>query len=280
MLDAARPRNRFASHMHGVLGNEGVDPATLLERGRAEIASHGVEYQLAAAHEVTGAAHGLEVILEGAALSTRALVLATGARDQLPHINGLAERWGHTVLHCPYCHGWEVRDQRLGVLITSPLQAHLPFLLRQLSDRVAVFASNASALDASTRARLEAREITVIDAGLTSLEGPARVLEYATTSAGERVPLDALFAGGTVSPHDAMLAGLDLERDESPSGSFLTIDQTGKTSHPRIWAAGNVVTPHANVPMSMGAGTMAGAAVNATLAEEDADASHARHTHR
>ena len=140
VIDAGSPRNRFAAHMHGVLGQEGVAPGELLERGRAEAASYGVQFASASVEQVERRPGGLQVTAsDGATRFTRALVVATGLRDELPGIPGLAERWGVTVLHCPYCHGWEVRDQHLGVLTTSPTGLHQAELIRQWSDRVTVF---------------------------------------------------------------------------------------------------------------------------------------------
>ncbi|MCB2411988.1 FAD-dependent oxidoreductase [Demequina sp. TTPB684] len=271
VIDAAQPRNRFASHMHGVLGHEGTEPGALLERGCAEAAIYGIEHRVAHVRDVTQADRGFHVQVEGETIFARSLVLATGATDHLPDIDGIAERWGTSVLHCPYCHGWEVRDQRLGLLVTSPLQSHLALLLRQLSPEVTVFAPQPDVLDIEALARLRARGVTVLDTGVGALEGPEGKLQHVVTTDGDRLPLDALFAGGTLAPHDAMLAGLGLARHDTAMGSFLVVDETGRTSDPRIWAAGNVVTPHANVPLSMSAGSMAGAAVNAFLAQQDAD---------
>lgn len=273
VLDAASPRNRFTTHMHGALGHEGLNPAELLAKGRAETASYGVEHRIGTATEVREADEGLEVVVGGEALSTRTLVLATGASDALPAIAGLADRWGTTVLHCPYCHGWEVRDQRLGVLVTSPIQAHMPLLLRQLSAHVTVFAPGGAAIDEPSLARYAARGISVVASGLAWVGGPDGTLDHVVTDAGDMVPLDALFVGAPLIPHDEMLAGLSLDRAETPVGSFLAVDASGRTSHPRIWAAGNVVSPQANVPVSMAAGTTAGAAINGMLAHEDAETS-------
>src|SRR5689334_4196645 len=120
VIDAGAPRNRFAAHAHGFLGHDGIDPAELLDRGRDEARAYGATIRLGAVERVEDADHGLAVTLAGGeSLSTRALVVASGLTDVLPDIPGLAELWGKGVLHCPYCHGWEVREQRLGVLATS-----------------------------------------------------------------------------------------------------------------------------------------------------------------
>src|SRR5690606_6755721 len=129
VVDGGEPRNRFASHMHTVLGHEGTDPAQLLVTGRAEVARYGVEVRTGRADAITESGAGpeleLRVTLDGGdTVRARALVLATGLADRLPEIPGLAERWGSSVLHCPYCHGWEVRDSRLAVLVNGPVGLH------------------------------------------------------------------------------------------------------------------------------------------------------------
>ena len=125
VIDAGSPRNRFASHMHGVLGNDGTAPAVLLERGRAELAKYAVQVQAGSVERVDEIDGIVRVAIAGTGeIMASALIVATGLSDELPTIPGLVERWGRSVLHCPYRHGWEVRGQRLRVLITSPLGLH------------------------------------------------------------------------------------------------------------------------------------------------------------
>jgi thioredoxin reductase len=157
VVDAGSPRNRFAAHMHGVLGNEGCAPADLLARGRAEVAGYGVRVVEDRVTRVDLTEHGVRVDLaDGGPHGARAALVATGLRDELPEVPGLAQRWGTSVLHCPYCHGWEVRGQRLGLLLTSPLGLHAAELVRQLSDQVTVFAAGVE-VDETTRHRLRSR---------------------------------------------------------------------------------------------------------------------------
>ncbi|GEK80485.1 NAD(P)/FAD-dependent oxidoreductase [Agrococcus baldri] len=272
VIDAGAPRNRFAQHMHGVLGNEGTPPAELVRRGRAEVAAYGVELRDGAVERVTTTDAGLAVALAGGATErSRALIVATGITDALPDIPGLAEHWGTGVLHCPYCHGWEVRDRRIGVLAASPMAAHQARLVRQLSDRVVLFSAALGALEPAEEQRLRSRDIEIVAAPVLEVVGDGGTIRGVRTADGRVTEVDAIFTAGAPRPHDAFLAGLDLPRTEQPFGlgSFLTVDQTGRTGHERIWAIGNVVSPMANVPMVMAAGAMTGSAVNGALVEED-----------
>lgn len=272
VIDAGSPRNRFAAHMHGVLGHEGLPPGELLARGRQEAAGYGVEFTEGAIDRVERHSGGLLVTSsDGVERQARALIVATGLSDDLPSIPGLAERWGDTVLHCPYCHGWEVRDRRLGVLTTSPLGMHHAELLRQWSDSVTVFTAAAGDIDQAVQRRLAARGVRLEPTPVVEVLGVGTAITEIRLEDGRRVPLDAIFTMGSARPHDGFLAPLGLARTENPAGSFLQVDGTGRTSDERIWAVGNVVNPMANVPLSMGAGSFTGGFVNAVLVGWDFD---------
>ncbi|MGO2745393.1 NAD(P)/FAD-dependent oxidoreductase [Microbacterium sp.] len=278
VIDAGSPRNRFAAHMHGVLGNEGTPPAELLRKGRAEVAAYGIEFLDGTVQNVEAADSGLAIVLStGRAQRARALVVASGIVDELPDVPGLAPRWGTSVLHCPYCHGWEVRDQRLGVLATSPMGLHQTQLVRQWSDRVVLFAAGLGTLDPVAEQRMRARGVEVVASPVVEILGEDDRITGVRTGDGRMVEVDAVFTTGAPRPNDGFLTGLGLSRTDSPFGlgSFLSVDQAGKTSHDQVWAIGNVVNPAANVPMAIGAGAFAGGAVNGALVEEDFDLARA-----
>lgn len=272
VADSGAPRNRFAAHTQGLLGQDGVTPSRLLKTGRDEARGYGVELTDATVERVEETDSGLRVVGDdGSDERCRALIVASGMADHLPDIPGLAPRWGRTVLHCPYCHGWEVRDQRLGVLATSPLALHQVQLVRQWSERVTFFAADAGQLEDGIRRRLGARGIRIVDSPLAEVLGEAPGLSGVRTGDGEVVALDALFTGGSSQPHDSFLDAFDLARTDTPVGSFLAVDEMGKTSHDRIWAAGNVADPAANVARAISGGVRAAAAVNMFLVTEDFD---------
>ncbi|WP_409047672.1 FAD-dependent oxidoreductase [Microbacterium sp. HA-8] len=272
VVDAGEPRNRFAAHMHGVLGHEGLPPQALAARGRAEAEGYGVTFRGGRVERVTESDGLLRVGMPGAdVLETRALVVATGISDELQPIAGLAQRWGTSVLHCPYCHGWEVRDQRLGVLLTSPAAVHQAELVRQLSRSVTVFTGLVGRLDSAIEARLASRGVVVVDSPVVELRGVGGELSDVRTEDGAIFGVDALFTTGAPLPHDQFLGSLALARADTPAGTVLEVDPLGRTSNPRVWAVGNVVAPYANVPSSIGTGSMTGAAVNAALTAEDFD---------
>lgn len=277
VVDSGSPRNRMAEHMHGVLGQEGVSPTELVRRGRAEAAGYGVEFASGTVELVEREADGLRIrTSDGVVHRSRALVVATGLSDELPEIPGLAERWGSTVLHCPYCHGWEVRDRRLGVLATSPFGLHQAELIRQWSDRITVFTAGLGAVAPEVEQRWRARGIESEPARVVAILGEGTAISAVRLAGengdeGREVAVDAIFTIGAPRPHDGFLASLGLARDDGPFGSFLAVDPMGRTSDDRIWAIGNVVNPAANVPVSIGAGAFTGGAVNAALVAWDFD---------
>ncbi|WP_221584712.1 bifunctional NAD(P)/FAD-dependent oxidoreductase/class I SAM-dependent methyltransferase [Microbacterium sp. G2-8] len=271
VIDAGEPRNRFAAHMHGVLGHDGKDPAELLEVGRAEARGYGVEFAAGSVAELVDEGPRIRVVrADGAVDTARAVIITTGVRDDLPDVPGLAEEWGRTVLHCPYCHGWEVADTRLAVLATSPMSLHQADLVRQLSDDVTVFTAAAEPLDEEAAVRLAARGVRIERAPVAQVRRAESGL-VVTTNGGAEYGVDAIFTGGAPELDLAFAASFELARTEAP-GDPLAVDMLGRTSHPRIFAAGNVTAPFANVPVAMGAGSMAGAGVNAALVAQDADA--------
>ncbi len=270
VIDAGAPRNRFAAHMHGVLGHDGVDPRELLARGREEVAAYGVAVEPGTVVSIDDLGDSVRITRAGGVVDiARAVVLAAGVVDELPEIAGLADRWGRDVLHCPYCHGYEVAGSRIAVLATSPASVHQIELARGWSDTVTAFTARAEPLDADVCVRLAARGIRVVSTPVVALDVADDRLVAVVTADGVRHDVDALFTAPTPRLALEYAGVLSLTRVDGP-GSPLAVDASGATSHPRVWAAGNLVAPFGNVPLAMGSGSMAGAGANAGLAADDA----------
>lgn len=285
VVDSATPRNRFTGHMHGVLGHDGTPPLELLEKGRAELRRYGVTVTPKSVESVTEIVRGLRVTYtDGTVDHARAVLVASGIEDVLPDVPGLAAHWGDTVFQCPYCHGWEHRDERIGVLASSPMLFAYAQLVRNWTDRLTVFVTDASVagnLDDTTRRRLEARGVEVVTSPVTAAVSTDGALTGVRTQDGAVHEIDALGLHPDSRPRDSFLSGLHLDRKDVPGvGSFLQVDAFGQTSHPRVWAAGNVTDPRANVPASMGQASMTAGMLNTMLVTEDTDnAVHALNTH-
>ncbi|WP_448808973.1 NAD(P)/FAD-dependent oxidoreductase [Agromyces bauzanensis] len=274
VVDSGAPRNRFAAHMHGVLGRDGWSPLDLLATGRSEVERYGGVVMPAEVVAVETADSGFEIAL-GTAERHRArrLLIATGLRDELPGIPGLAELWGAGAFVCPYCDGWEVRDRRIAVLATGPMSPHQAQMLRQWSPYVTYFVNGAELSD-DTVAELTARGIVIerhaVAGTTTDADGRLSGIRLAD---GDTVPADVIFLHPRVVPNDGLLRSLGAATSVGHGGApWVEVDETGRTSVPGVWAVGNVVNPSASVPVASGAGNIAGATINADLIEDEIQA--------
>jgi thioredoxin reductase len=266
VVDGGAPRNAPAAHMQGFLSRDGMAPADLLAAGRAEVTGYGVEV---IADRVASIKPGFVVRLAGGrVLSARRILMATGVTDELPDIAGVRERWGRDLLHCPYCHGWEVRDQPLGVLGTLPGSVQHALLVRQWSDDV-VFFAHTFGLSPAELEQLEGRGVQVVRGEVARLVVAEDRLTGVELADGKVIERTAVFARPGNTPHaDGLLQALGCEVNEA---GFAKVDATGRTSAFGVWAAGNVVDPRAQVITAAGAGSAAAIAINADLVQDDVE---------
>jgi thioredoxin reductase len=272
VVDGGEPRNAPAQHMHGYLSRDGMPPADLLAAGRGEAAAYGVEF---ISGHVASIEPGFTIALEdGQRLEARRILIATGATDELPSIAGVRERWGKDFLHCPYCHGWEVRDQPLGVLGTSAGSVEHAQLIKEWSDDLLFFAHTYE-LSQDEREQLEARGIRVVDGEVRELVVQDDQLRGVVLGDGRSVERAALFVRPELRPRVQGL--LEQVRCETDDLGFVRVDNAGRTSVGGVWTAGNVANPRAQVITAAGEGSAAAISINADLVEEDVrEARHAR----
>ncbi|MET9607668.1 NAD(P)/FAD-dependent oxidoreductase [Streptomyces sp. NPDC006512] len=275
VLDSGSPRNAPSAHLHGYLGRDGESPARLLARGREEAAGYGALFRSGRAGTAVAAERAddggfLVRCGDGSAVRARRLLVATGLVDELPELPGLRARWGRDVLHCPYCHGWEVRDEPLAVLATGPLAAHQAQLWRQWSPRVTLVAHGWRP-GAPDREALAARGIALVEGEVTGLTVAGDRLTGLELAGGGTLECRALVVAPRFTARSGVLTGLGLptttvERDGVPIGTCVDSDAaTGATALPGVWAAGNVTSPVEQVSGAAAQGVRAAAAINADL---------------
>ena len=292
VIDAGAPRNAPAGHVHNYLGREGVAPGELLAAGRTEVALYGgtVATGTITSAERVGSADaddGFRVRLEGGqTVLARRLLVTTGLVDELPAVPGVAERWGRDVLHCPYCHGWEVRDQALGILGTGPMAVHQALLFRQWSPDVTLFLHTAPEPTEEQWEQLAARGIEVVDSEVAALEVTDDRLSGVRLGSGQVFPRQAVVIAPTFMARSDLLTTLGVSAAEERVGDYVLgsavpADAFGATGAPGVWVAGNVTDLRGQVIGSAAAGLNTGAAVNADLIAEDTRrAVAARREHR
>ncbi|MFH8793430.1 NAD(P)/FAD-dependent oxidoreductase [Streptomyces sp. NPDC017941] len=269
VLDAGAPRNAPAEGVHGLFGREGMPPAELLERGRAEVRGYGGQVVSAEVAGVERAENGFEVRLaDGRALRARRVLVATGLTDELPDVPGLRERWGRDVLHCPYCHGWEVRDQAIGVLGSGPLSVHQALLLRQWSADITFFPHTMAPPSAEEAEQLAARGIRVVEGEVGSLEIVDDRVVGVRLADGELVPREAVAVAPRMVARVDFLKALGLAPVPHPAGEYVP-SEAGRTEVRGVWVAGNVTDLSAQVGGAAAAGAAAAGQINADLVAEE-----------
>jgi len=272
VIDAGAPRNAPAAGVHGLLGRDGIRPAELLARGRAEVRRYGGHLVPGEVGAMAREDNGFAVTLaDGRTVRTRRPLVATGLVDELPDVPGLRARWGRDVVHCPYCHGWEVRDQAIGVLASGPLAVHQALLFRQLSADVTFFSHTMPPPTEEEAEQLAARGISLVDGEVASLEVVEDRLVGVRLSDGTVVSREVLAVSPRMAARAGFLAALGLRPAEHPRGlgEYIPCDATGRTDVPGVWVAGNVTDLSVQVGAAAAAGAAVAAQINADLVAEE-----------
>ncbi|MER6149700.1 NAD(P)/FAD-dependent oxidoreductase [Streptomyces hirsutus] len=280
VVDAGEPRNAPSSHMQGYLSRDGMSPAAFLAAGREEIAGYGVELLTGRVTDVTrnGAGTGdagFAVLLDdGRAVRARRLIVATGLKDEPPAVPGVAERFGRDVLHCPFCHGWEVRDQPFGVLASSAMSVHQALMVSRWSKDVTFFLHTVTEEELSDQdlRRLAAAGVGVVPGEVAELVVEDDRLTGVRLTDGSVHARSVLYVGPRPVPQTGLLERLGAELSETPFGAYPVVDPTGLTSVPGVWAAGNAVGFAEQVVHAASGGYRAAAAIVGELLMADLDA--------
>ncbi|BCW71330.1 thioredoxin reductase [Arthrobacter sp. NicSoilB8] len=267
VVDSGTPRNGPAGHMQGFLSRDGLPPGELLAAGRREVKGYGGEFLDTSVTDIVrcGTAGFWVLTADGQRVLARRLLVATGLRDELPDIPGLADRWARDVLHCPYCHGYEVRDMQLGVLGGAPDTVRYAQIVRQWASDVVFFAPPGM-LTAVQRSELVARAIGIVEGTVQRILVEEDHLRGVEMADGRTIRRAALFVPPRFVPNNRLLLGLGCDVDEA---GWPAKDSTGQTSVRGLWVAGNLANPRAQVITAAGEGSAAAIAINADLVDGD-----------
>ena len=274
VVDDGTPRNAPAAHMHGYLGREGAAPSELVAIGRDEVRSYGGEILTGRALAVRAREEGgFQVELTGGhSLIARRVLAATGLADELPAIEGLAERWGKDVVHCPFCHGFEVRDQRLVQIVTHPMGLHPTPIFRHLTDKLTVVLHDAEGIDEAVVGTLEASGVPIVRNKVARVvTGADGAIVGVELSDGSTIKADAVIAGSRFHARADIFASTGVTATPHPTGlgEAVEVDMTGQTSVSGLYAAGNLTDPSLQVLPAAAHGGRVGAMIAFSLADED-----------
>jgi thioredoxin reductase len=270
VIDSGRPRNRFAAHSHGLFGWDGAAPGEMLAQARGQVLGYrSVRIETGTVSDAARDGAAFRVTLhDGSTLAARRLLIAAGVIDVLPPVDGLAARWGKTVLHCPYCHGYEVKDGRLGVLAQNGMAVHQAVMLAEWG-AVTLLTTGWSDLVETQRVRLAARRVKIEPVPVRRIAGAGEALDGVDLADGRQVALDALFISTRVVLGDAWIQRLGCAVDEGPLGALIHVDERRATSVSGVYAAGDCARQPHNASFATADGVAAAMAIHMSLIEED-----------
>ncbi len=269
VIDSGLPRNRFTRAAHGFLGQDGKAPFAILAEARRQLLLYpNIELLQGEAVNARKGVDGFIVEMkDGKERKAARLVLATGLRDELPAVAGLQERWGATVLHCPYCHGYEVRDQALGVLANHPMAIHVALMMPDWGPTTYLTQARFTP-DKDQAACLAARGVRIEETPVVELLGEAPELQAVRLSDGRVVPLRAIFTQPKTHMASPLAEQLGCAFDEGPSGRYVRVDEWKQTTVWRVYAAGDAASPMHNATLAACSGVSAGIGAHQSLLGE------------
>ncbi|MCV3764815.1 NAD(P)/FAD-dependent oxidoreductase [Rhizobium sp. TRM95796] len=262
IVDAGLRRNRFASTSHGFLGQDGRPPAEIVEEARAQVLAYpNVGIHHGRAESARGEKNEFSVLLDdGSAVQARRLVLATGVKDILPEIPGLAERWGRNVFHCPYCHGYELDCGRIAVIAVGDISMHHALMLPDWGETT-LFTNGRFTPDPQQEEALAARGTRVEHALISALEGEADIV----LADGRRLSFAGVFTAPTTVPSSPIADQLGCAFKEGPLGRYIDVSPMMESSVAGVFACGDVARMVGSVSFAVGDGAMAGGATHRSL---------------
>lgn len=268
VIDAGEPCNKQTPHSHNFLTHDGETPKEISTLARQQVSRYDTVTLLSAlATKGIKTANGFEIQTNaGDTFRARKLVFATGIKDIMPDIPGFSESWGISVLHCPYCHGYEVRHQKTGILANGDTGFELATLISNWTTDLTLFTNSKSALTEQQRLKLNKHRILIVEEKISQLENKNGFIQHIVMADGVKLPLKALYVRPPFTQHSSIPQALGCEL--TPEG-YIKIDGAHRTTIPGIYACGDNVTRMRTVANAVSMGTTTGLMLNNELIEED-----------
>lgn len=266
VIDAGEPRNRFADASHGFFCLDGLSPGEIRRRAAEQLSNYSTARVIGGrASSTSQEGDGFSVTLEtGETYTAAKLILATGLRDELPKTPGVAERWGKTVIHCPYCHGFELRNRKLGVMATGPLSTHQAAIIPDWGPTT-YFTQGEFMPDDEQAALLASRGVAIENSAIVEILGQAPSITGVRLADGRIVELEGLYIGPKARMASTLAEQLGCELEEGPMGPAVKVDDFKRTSVAGVFAAGDISNKMHNATFASASGVMAGIAAHRAL---------------
>ena len=262
VIDAGRRRNRHADRSHGFLTQDGTEAAAIAAQARAQLRAYPtVAWANETAVAASSAGAGFDVALpDGGTVRGRRLILATGVADTLPAVDGLQERWGTSVFHCPYCHGYELDEGAIGVLAAGEASLHQALMLPDWG-QVTLLLNGAFEPQPDQLAALARRGVAVERTPVARIDGRADVV----LRDGRRLPLAGLFVATRTHIASPLAGQLGCALEAGPMGPYVATDAQKASSVPGVFCCGDMARPAGNVALAVADGALAGIAAHRSL---------------
>ncbi|PZX50154.1 NAD(P)/FAD-dependent oxidoreductase [Algoriphagus chordae] len=268
VIDGGKPCNRQTPHSHNFLTQDGKTPAEISTIARKQVEQYDtVTFFSGFAVEGKKTDSGFEIKTEkGELFEGKKLILATGVTDIMPEIPGFAECWGISVIHCPYCHGYEVRNQKTGIMANGDFGYEFGKLITNWTEDLTIFTNGKSTLTEEQTAKLMAKGVQIIDTEIEQIEHTNGKIEQLILKDGSKLPLQALYAKADFVQNGNIPSSLEIELTDH---GHIKVDMMQKTSIPGVYACGDNTTQFRSVSFAVSTGTMAGAACNKELVDAE-----------
>jgi thioredoxin reductase len=262
VIDAGERRNRFAKHAYGFLGQDGMRPDDIWKQARDQLDAYpGLTWYAGTVQEISGEIGMFRVCTDmGADFTSHRVLFATGVRDELPDIPGLAERWGKSVLHCPYCDGYELNNGAIAVIAFNPVSLHQAEIMPEWGPTT-FFTNGVSSLEDEQRAHLLRRGVTLEDTGISRIDGAADIV----LEDGRKLEFSAVFVVSNTYPPNSLAQSAGCVLEDHPMGQQLVTSEFKETTARGIFACGDIARVPHSISFAVGDGVWAGMQVHRSL---------------